>query len=359
MQTQYFKEYSRYMKREMEFKVYGHAGQPCLVLPAMGHRFYEFEDCGMVDAAARWIEAGQLQLFCADALNGAEVTPQAQERWFCYLTEELLPRLRALNGSEAPVLAAGCGQGACQAVNLHLRRPEVCSGVIGLSGRYETANVYGHGPEDLIYRNGPLAYLPHLTEKALERLRRQEPMMLCAGRGPGDEQALEETRRMGEALEALKQAENGFEFTVRQELSRAVFLLAEKRIAQPERPPDRTGRDGQRMKAMLKFVQEHFAEELTASQIAHSAGLSASECLRCFHAVIGTTPMQYVKTFRVQQAAQLLEGTDWPVAKVGRQCGFKEMGYFARAFREVYHCTPTEHRRAILQKKAGRAAAKP
>lgn len=160
-------------------------------------------------------------------------------------------------------------------------------------------------------------------------------------------------------LEALKQAENGFEFTVRQELSRAVFLLAEKRVAQPERPPDRTGRDGQRMKAMLKFVQEHFAEELTASQIAHSAGLSASECLRCFHAVIGTTPMQYVKTFRVQQAAQLLEGTDWPVAKVGRQCGFKEMGYFARAFREVYHCTPTEHRRAILQKKAGRAAAKP
>ena len=160
-------------------------------------------------------------------------------------------------------------------------------------------------------------------------------------------------------LEALRQAENGFEFTVRQELSQAVFLLAEKRIARPEYPPDHTGRDGQRMKTMLKFVQEHFAEALTASQIAHSAGLSASECLRCFHAVIGATPMQYVKTFRVQQAAQLLEGTDWPVAKVGRQCGFKEMGYFARAFREMYHCTPTEHRRAILQKKAGGTAIAP
>lgn len=157
----------------------------------------------------------------------------------------------------------------------------------------------------------------------------------------------------------LRPSENGFEFTVRQELSQAVFLLAEKRIARPERPPDHTGRDGQRMKTMLKFVQEHFAEALTASQIAHSAGLSASECLRCFHAVIGITPMQYVKTFRVQQAAQLLEGTDWPVAKVGRQCGFKEMGYFARAFREVYHCTPTEHRRAILQKKAGGTAIAP
>lgn len=204
MQTQYFKEYSRYMKREMEFKVYGYAGRPCLVLPAQGHRFYEFEDCGMVDAAARWIEAGQLQLFCADALNGAEITPQAQERWFCYLTEELLPRLCVQNGGEAPVLAVGCGQGACQAVNLHLRRPEVCSGVIGLSGRYETANVYGQGPEDLIYRNSPLAYLPHLPEKTLEGLRKQEQVMLCVGRGPGDEQALEETRRMGEALKAKK-----------------------------------------------------------------------------------------------------------------------------------------------------------
>ena len=56
---------------------------------------------------------------------------------------------------------------------------------------------------------------------------------------------------------------------------------------------------------------------------------------------------------------RLLEGTDWPVAKVGRQCGFKEMGYFARAFREVYHCTPMEHRRAILQKKAGGTAIAP
>ena len=103
-----------------------------------------------------------------------------------------------------PVLAVGCGQGACQAVNLHLRRPEVCSGVIGLSGRYETANVYGQGPEDLIYRNSPLAYLPHLPEKTLEGLRKQEQVMLCVGRGPGDEQALEETRRMGEALKAKK-----------------------------------------------------------------------------------------------------------------------------------------------------------
>ena len=111
MQTQYFKEYSRYMKREMEFKVYGYTGRPCLVLPAQGHRFYEFEDCGMVDAAARWIEAGQLQLFCADALNGVGITPQAQERWFCYLTEELLPRLRVLlrkpQGGKTTVLRVG------------------------------------------------------------------------------------------------------------------------------------------------------------------------------------------------------------------------------------------------------------
>lgn len=104
---------------------------------------------------------------------------------------------------------------------------------------------------------------------------------------PWQKQVLE---ALEHTLEALRQAENGFEFTVRQELSQAMFLLAEKRIARPECPPDHTGRDGRRMKTMLKFVQEHFAEALTASQIAHSAGLSASECLRCFHAVIGTTP---------------------------------------------------------------------
>ena len=42
MQITYYKEYSRYMGREMEFKVYGSGGVPMLALPCRGGRFYDW-----------------------------------------------------------------------------------------------------------------------------------------------------------------------------------------------------------------------------------------------------------------------------------------------------------------------------
>ena len=44
MRVEYFKEYSNCLNRDMEFKVYGHAGMPLLVFPAQDGRFYDFEN---------------------------------------------------------------------------------------------------------------------------------------------------------------------------------------------------------------------------------------------------------------------------------------------------------------------------
>lgn len=39
MQVRYFKEYSANLDRDMEFKMYGHAGVLCLVIPCQDGRF--------------------------------------------------------------------------------------------------------------------------------------------------------------------------------------------------------------------------------------------------------------------------------------------------------------------------------
>lgn len=51
MKVEYYKEFSHELNRDMEFKVFGHAGVPCLVFPAQDGRFYDFENFGMIDAA--------------------------------------------------------------------------------------------------------------------------------------------------------------------------------------------------------------------------------------------------------------------------------------------------------------------
>ena len=54
METQYFKDYSPALGREMECKVYGHAGRPMLFIPCQDGRFFDFEDFHMAGTLAPW-----------------------------------------------------------------------------------------------------------------------------------------------------------------------------------------------------------------------------------------------------------------------------------------------------------------
>lgn len=202
MTVQYYKEWSSYLRRDMEYKVYGESGRVLLAFPPEGGRFYDWEDHGMVRQAARWIDAGKLQLVCADPVDreswSARNLPlrartEMQEKWFCYLTAELYPRMQALTGTEKPVCTAGVGLGAAHAVNLFLRRPALFGGVIALSGVYDSAAAFGAdaGSDDLLYRNDPAAYLSDMAaqDPRLAQYAAADPLVLCAGQGAGEEAA--------------------------------------------------------------------------------------------------------------------------------------------------------------------------
>lgn len=138
---------------------------------------------------------------------------------------------------------------------------------------------------------------------------------------------------------------SGYEFEVRNILSKQIFLLAEHYTVPQKSPSAKSLRDTERMKLMLQYIQDHYQEELSTAKIAQSAAVSESECLRCFRCMIGTAPIQYTKQLRIQKAAELLESTDEKVSDIGALCGFQEMSYFAKSFREMKGCTPREYRK--------------
>ena len=158
-----------------------------------------------------------------------------------------------------------------------------------------------------------------------------------------------------EALDAIEDAwqegaagSAGYEFRVRSALSRLVFLTVSHMPEEKHRVTEKEARDGERIKQMLQFVQAHYAEELTLAQIAASASLSESECLRCFRSTIGVAPVQYLKRCRVQKAAEMLTATDEKIADIGEMCGFQDTSYFIRAFREIKGMTPGQYRAQAL-----------
>jgi len=151
METQYRKEYSPALGREMECKIYGHRGRPVLFIPCQDGRFFDFEDFNMAGVLAPWIESGQIMVFAIDTVDRESWSDKSgdpywrvrrYEQWIAYITDEMVPFMRTLanqcNGwtGEPGIMVFGCSLGATHAVNLYFRRPDLFDRLLALSGIY-------------------------------------------------------------------------------------------------------------------------------------------------------------------------------------------------------------------------------
>lgn len=247
---------------------------------------------------------------------------------------------------EAVVIAEGCCTVAAGKEKYILQAGEgffVNSGILhGCWDREDSAcrfhslvfhpRLVGGSPDSVFNQN----YVRPLTEnRALESFRFQPDI-------PWQKAALEAIER---AWQASVREACGYEFQMRSDLSQLVLLLHKNLPGTRKQPGAKALRDGERIKTMLQFLQDHCAEELSTRQIAASAAISESECLRCFRTTIGAAPIQYLRRYRIQKAAQLLLSTEERVSDIAAQCGFSDVSYFTKTFREMKGCTPTEFRR--------------
>lgn len=213
MHSAYYNEYSEALQRRMEMKVFGHGGRACLVFPAQSGRFYDFENFGMVESVRPLLEQGRLQLFCCDSVDseswaafGADCRSRIEqhERWYRYIGDELVPRIRQLRGDGAPgMLTTGCSLGGLHAVNFLLRRPELFGGVVSLSGIYHSRWYFGDYCDDLVYINSPIQYLDQMPyDHPYAELYRHRDIVLCCGQGAWESESGQDTRRLQQLLQA-------------------------------------------------------------------------------------------------------------------------------------------------------------
>lgn len=200
MEVQYYKNYSPSLNREMECKVYGHAGRPVLFIPCQDGRFFDFENFGMTNAWSPWIEDGKVMVFSIDTIDletwsnkGGDCRWRIcrHEQWIRYITDEMVPFMRAMvndrNGwtGYPGVIVFGCSLGATHAANLYFRRPDLFDGLLALSGIYTAEYGFGTYVDELVYHNSPIHYLSNMPQDhpyiSLYNLKKA---IFCVGQGP-------------------------------------------------------------------------------------------------------------------------------------------------------------------------------
>lgn len=197
MEIQYFKDFSPALGRDMECKVYGHAGRPVLFIPCQDGRFFDFENFKMIDYWRPWIDDGKVMVLSIDTIDqetySADWDPAVRirrhEDWIRYITDEMVPFITSMaserNGC-APdgVIAFGCSLGATHAANLYFRRPDLFDGLLALSGIYSTQYGFGDYMDELVYANSPVDYLSNMPEDhPYMELYRSRKAVICCGQG--------------------------------------------------------------------------------------------------------------------------------------------------------------------------------
>ncbi|MFZ2961025.1 MAG: alpha/beta hydrolase-fold protein [Candidatus Ozemobacteraceae bacterium] len=208
MKREYHVFYSHVLGRNLEILVFGHGGRPMMVFPSSDGRFFDFENFGMIETIAPFIESGKIQVFCPDSIDGeswyankhpADKARRANE-YDKAIAEEVVPFVHRLQGRAAGLIAHGCSFGAFHAANFYLRHPDQFEIGILLSGNYRIDFATGGYCDENVYLNEPLKYLPNLSNPWFFDQLRKNLLIICCGQGAwedwrGEAQELAEIMR--------------------------------------------------------------------------------------------------------------------------------------------------------------------
>ena len=98
-----------------------------------------------------------------------------------------------------------------------------------------------------------------------------------------------------------------------------------------------------RIQKMLSFIYEHYSEDITLADIAHSANISRSEAGRCFNSYMGLSPVDALIKHRLQMAYGMLEEKTYTIQQISYACGFNSPNYFSRQFKKTYGYAPGQN----------------
>lgn len=97
--------------------------------------------------------------------------------------------IRWKNGTGMLPLVTGFSLGATHAMITFLRRPDLFSGMLCLSGCYDTDYFWGGWCNETLYSNAPLKFLPNMaSDHSYIEMYNRKPMIVCVGQGAWEDE---------------------------------------------------------------------------------------------------------------------------------------------------------------------------
>ncbi|HEY4209669.1 MAG TPA: AraC family transcriptional regulator [Puia sp.] len=108
-----------------------------------------------------------------------------------------------------------------------------------------------------------------------------------------------------------------------------------------------TDSDSAKLEQVFNYVLENFSEEVNIKEASSLACLNEAAFCRYFKRRTEKTFSEFVNHVRITHATRLLQDKDWSIASICYECGYKNLSYFNRVFRDIMGNTPFEYRKSF------------
>ncbi|WHX47829.1 AraC family transcriptional regulator [Paenibacillus woosongensis] len=109
-----------------------------------------------------------------------------------------------------------------------------------------------------------------------------------------------------------------------------------------------TGNDSfkiERLKKVIHYIQQNYGQQIRLSELAALIPMSEGQLCRFFKSMTRQTPMDYINSYRIRQAVELLREPDRKISDIALEVGYDNISYFIRVFRKAMNCSPSEFRK--------------
>ncbi|WP_029321038.1 helix-turn-helix domain-containing protein [Butyrivibrio sp. AE3004] len=101
-----------------------------------------------------------------------------------------------------------------------------------------------------------------------------------------------------------------------------------------------SGADIMSIKPAIEYIEENYADEIRALDLANVCNMSETHFRRSFVDIINMAPMDYLNLVRIQKACDTMRKTEHPMEIVAVECGFGNVSTFNRNFKKFLGTSP-------------------
>ena len=98
----------------------------------------------------------------------------------------------------------------------------------------------------------------------------------------------------------------------------------------------------------ITYMKNHLREAVTLDRLSAAINISKTHLIRIFRKELGTSPMRYLTSLRVEESAGMLSGTDMTLGQVAEQLNFYSDSHFSKVFKKNMGENPSAYRHTYI-----------